>query len=51
MCDLKGVSSPAVATYNVTSIPSDYILAPDGRLIGKDLFGTRLDNKLKEILR
>ncbi len=51
VCDLKGVSSPAAATYNVTSIPSDYILAPDGRLIGKDLFGTRLDNKLKEILR
>lgn len=51
VCDLKGVSSPAATTYNVTGIPSNYILAPDGRLIGKDLFGTRLDNKLKEILR
>ncbi|MDD7724320.1 MAG: TlpA disulfide reductase family protein [Bacteroidales bacterium] len=51
VCDLKGAASPAAVTYNVTSLPSNYILAPDGKLIGKDLFGTRLDNKLNEILR
>lgn len=51
VCDLKGPASPAAATYNVAQIPSNYILAPDGKLIGKNLFGTRLDNKLAEILR
>ncbi len=51
VCDLRGAASPAAVTYNVTNIPSNYILDPTGKLIGKDLFGTRLDNKLNEILR
>lgn len=51
VCDLNGPQSFAAVTYNVARIPSNYILAPDGQLIGKDLIGTRLDNKLSEILR
>lgn len=51
VCDLNGPQGFAAAAYNVSRIPSDYILAPDGQIIGKDLFGTRLDNKLSEILR
>ncbi len=51
VCDFNGTQSFAAVAYNVTSIPSNYIIAPDGQLIGKDLFGTRLDNKLAEILR
>ncbi len=51
VCDFNGPRSFAAVAYNVTEIPSNYILAPDGQLIGKDLFGTRLDNKLAEILR
>lgn len=50
VCDLRGPASPAAATYNVVSLPSNYILDPEGRLVGKDLFGARLDNKLSEIL-
>lgn len=50
VCDLKGAASPAVATYQVATLPSNYILDPKGNLIGKDLFNTRLDNKLNEIL-
>lgn len=51
VCDFNGVQSFAAVAYNVSRIPSNYILDPDGQLIGKDLFGTRLDNKLAEILR
>lgn len=51
VCDLNGPQSFAAVAYNVSRIPSNYILAPDGQLIGKDLFGTRLDGKLSEILR
>lgn len=51
VCDLRGPASPAAATYNVTSLPSNYILDHEGRLVGKDLFGARLDNKLREILK
>ncbi len=50
-CDLRGQYSPAVSTYNVTKYPSNFILAKDGELIGKDLFGSRLDRKIEEILR
>ncbi len=49
VCDLQGPSSPATAAYNVSSVPSNYILDPEGRLIGKDLFGSRLDERLAEI--
>lgn len=51
VCDFNGTQSFAAVAYNVSRIPSNYILDPDGQLIGKDLFGTRLDNKLSEILR
>ncbi len=51
VCDLNGPQGFAAVAYNVSRIPSNYIIAPDGQLIGKDLFGTRLDNKLSEILR
>lgn len=51
VCDLKGGASPAAIIYNVQSVPSNYILDEQGNLIGKDLYGTRLDNKLNEVLR
>lgn len=51
VCDLKGSQSSAAMLYNVRNVPSNYILDAEGNLIGKDLFGTRLDNKLSEILR
>lgn len=51
VCDLMGEYSPALQIYNVQQIPSNYIIAPDGELIGKNLFGTRLDNKLAELFK
>lgn len=41
----------ALSTYNVSTVPSNYIVGRDGSLIGKDLFGTRLDNKIAELLK
>ena len=49
--DLRGEYSPAVTTYNIISYPANFILAKDGELIGKDLFGTRLNNKIEELFR
>ncbi|MBR6249922.1 MAG: AhpC/TSA family protein [Bacteroidales bacterium] len=49
-CDLRGQYSPAVSTYNVSTYPANFILAKDGELIGKDLFGTRLDAKIKDLI-
>lgn len=50
VCDLKGNNSIAARLYNVSQIPSNYIIDRDGTLIGKNLFATRLDNKISELL-
>lgn len=50
VCDLQGSNSSAVGIYNVGAVPSNYIIDRNGQLIGKDLSGTRLDNKMKELL-
>ena len=49
VCDLTGNSTGGAYLYNVTSVPTNFILDPEGRIIGKDLYGTRLDNKMKEL--
>lgn len=51
VCDMLGLNSPAVHLYNVTRIPSNYIIDRDGSLIGKDLFDTRLDNRMAELFK
>ncbi|MDO4462229.1 MAG: TlpA disulfide reductase family protein [Bacteroidia bacterium] len=62
VCDLKGIASPAPALYNVrpvqaadgsivVEIPQLFILDKDGALIGKNLFGKRLDDRMAEIFR
>lgn len=51
VCDLHGENSIAARLYNVSRLPSNYIIARDGSLVGKDLFGTRLDNKIAELMR
>lgn len=51
VCDLQGTQCPALTLYNVNSIPSNYILDRDGRLVGKDLVATRLDNRMAELLK
>ena len=47
--DLKYFNSEAAATYQITAIPATYLLDPEGKIIGKDLRGASLENKLKEI--
>jgi hypothetical protein len=51
VCDLKSIDSPNVRLYNISSIPANYLINKDGDIIGKDLFGSRLEEKLAEILK
>ena len=48
--DLKYTDSFPARIYNVQQIPANYLISREGEIIGKDLFGSRLDEKLKEIL-
>jgi thiol-disulfide isomerase/thioredoxin len=45
--DLKGWNSPAVATYNVHAIPSNFLIDPNGKIIAHDLRGSALEEKLQ----
>ncbi len=47
--DLKYWSSAGAKQYNVSSIPSTFLLDKEGRIIGKNLRGPALEQKLREI--
>ena len=42
--------SKAVSLYSVQGVPSNFLIGPSGKIIGKNLMGEALDEKLKEIL-
>lgn len=47
--DLQYFNSEAAATYQINAIPATYMLDPEGKIIAKDLRGSSLENKLKEL--
>jgi alkyl hydroperoxide reductase subunit AhpC len=38
-------------TYHVTNIPQNFLISPEGKIIGKNLLREELDAKLKELLK
>ena len=49
--DLKGWKSEAAGIYGVSSIPAQYLLDKDGKVIAKNLRGDMLERKLTEVLK
>ncbi len=49
--DLKGWESMAARTYDVQSIPTNFLIDPQGTIIARDLRGDALDEKLAEVLK
>ncbi|MDR3680270.1 MAG: TlpA disulfide reductase family protein [Flavipsychrobacter sp.] len=49
--DLAGWNSAAAKTYNIESIPSNFLIDPSGKIIARDLRGDLLDQKLSSILK
>jgi hypothetical protein len=47
--DLKFWMSKAAILYGVGSIPRNFLLDPEGRIIGRDLRGPDLNDKLEEL--
>ncbi len=47
--DLKYFNSEAAELYQIEAIPATYLLDPEGKIIGKDLRGPSLENKLAEL--
>jgi peroxiredoxin len=48
--DLKFWNNEVAALYKVTSIPANFLIGPDGKIIAKNLRGNDLENKLQEVL-
>lgn len=49
--DLKGWESIAARDYNISSIPGNFLIDPNGKIIDRDLRGPDLENKLLEVLK
>jgi peroxiredoxin len=50
VCDFKGNATYPLKLYNVTKLPANYLINRDGEIAGKDLFGEKLEEKIKENL-
>jgi len=48
--DLKFWNNEVAGLYYVSSIPANFLIDPNGKIIAKDLRGDDLDDKLKEVL-
>jgi peroxiredoxin len=49
--DLKGWESVAARDYNISSIPSNFLIDPNGKIVAQDLRGPDLENMLQEVLK
>jgi peroxiredoxin len=47
--DLKGWQNAAGQEYGISSIPSNFLIDPEGKIIAKNLRGAALERKLEEI--
>ncbi|WP_028296503.1 TlpA disulfide reductase family protein [Olivibacter sitiensis] len=51
LADMKGWKSDAALLYDIRSIPANFLIDPDGKIVAKDLRGPYLEEKLEEIYR
>ncbi|PWE01027.1 TlpA disulfide reductase family protein [Marinilabilia rubra] len=48
--DLRYTDSYPARMYNIKQLPANYLISRDGEIIGKNLFGDMLEEKVKEAL-
>ncbi|HEY8954636.1 thioredoxin-like domain-containing protein [Chitinophaga sp.] len=49
--DLKGWKNDVAVEYGISSVPQNFLLDPNGRVIAKNLRGEELGKKLEELIR
>lgn len=47
--DLKGWDNEARKVYGITGVPANFLISPDGKIIGSHLMGEALNKKLEEL--
>lgn len=50
VCDFRGQASPIMGVYNVRSLPSNYLIDRNGRIVAKNVYSDALEEQLKKIL-
>ncbi|GAA4465843.1 TlpA disulfide reductase family protein [Nemorincola caseinilytica] len=48
--DLKGWSSDAAVIYSIKSIPSNFLVGPDGKIVARNLRGELLEDMLSRVI-
>ncbi|RZK79121.1 MAG: AhpC/TSA family protein [Pedobacter sp.] len=48
--DLKGWESDARKVYGNSGVPANFLISPDGKIVGAHLVGEKLNKKLEELL-
>lgn len=49
--DLRGASGPAPTIYNVRNLPANFIISRDGEIVGRGIYGDRLESEVVRLLR
>lgn len=49
--DLQGWTNSVAKQFQITSIPQNFLIDPDGKIIGKNLRGPALEKKLSAVLK
>ena len=49
--DLQGRASKALTMYNIHKLPANYLIDKTGTIVGKDLYGKTLEEKLEVLTR
>lgn len=47
--DLRGQASPAVGLYNLTKLPTNYLIDRNGNIVARDIYGVSLDRRIAEL--
>ncbi len=50
VCDGLGAASISVRTYNITKLPSNYLIDREGNVVAKDVFGSELTREVDNLL-
>ncbi|MPN46095.1 hypothetical protein SDC9_193675 [bioreactor metagenome] len=50
VCDGLGSGSSGVISYNISKVPAIFVIAKDGNIVARDVFGARLESVVSGLL-
>jgi peroxiredoxin len=51
VCDFKGTNSIPFRLYNISKLPSNFIIDKEGQFVARDIFGESLENKIQSLCK